>query len=233
MSLSAHGCSYKPPTYTISIPDWAEKIAHVLCMSLSAHGCSYKPPTYTISIPDWAGKILCMSLSAHGCSYKPPTYTISIPDWAEKIAHSLHEFVGKAFVLFKRRSLYVATNFCIHFYRLSKNWSTACYSDFKAFFEPSSIFYPEPNPSVARVEGNTKKIRSILRPSILRLFFGSVSQRQKVLPKLYENSTQLLRTSKEWRGLRFFFVSSFYLPPSPSPTQSYSTHFVPNSDEGL
>jgi hypothetical protein len=36
---------------------------------------------------------------------------------------------------------------------------------------------PEPNPSVARVEENRKKIRSIHRTSILRLFFGSLCQR--------------------------------------------------------
>jgi hypothetical protein len=35
----------------------------------------------------------------------------------------------------------------------------------------SSVPVPEPSPSVARVEENTKKICSILRPSILRLFW--------------------------------------------------------------
>jgi hypothetical protein len=31
---------------------------------------------------------------------------------------------------------------------------------------------PEPSPLVARAEENTKKIRSILRPSIIIFFFG-------------------------------------------------------------
>jgi hypothetical protein len=40
-------------------------------------------------------------------------------------------------------------------------------------------FKPEPNPLVARYEENTKEIRSTLRPSILRLVFGSVSHLAK------------------------------------------------------
>jgi hypothetical protein len=51
---------------------------------------------------------------------------------------------------------------------------------------------PELNPSVARYKENTKEIRSILRPSILRLFLGPLV----VLPKVKEN-TELLRISKE------------------------------------
>jgi hypothetical protein len=97
---------------------------------------------------------------------------------------------------------------------------------------------PESNPSVARVEVNTKKIRGILCPSILLLFLGPL-----VKGGFVKENTQLLRTSKEWRGLSFFFVSSifllpFYLPPFPSPRVSYVSvpvlhNYVPNSDEDL
>jgi hypothetical protein len=66
----------------------------------------------------------------------------------------------------------------------------------------------EPNPSVERYEENTKEIRSILRPSIFRLFLGQLV----VWPKVKEN-TELLRILKEWSGPPFLFVSSFYLSP--------------------
>jgi hypothetical protein len=41
----------------------------------------------------------------------------------------------------------------------------------------------ETNPSVARVEGNMKKIRSTLRPSILRLFLGPKVKRRRFFAK--------------------------------------------------
>jgi hypothetical protein len=82
----------------------------------------------------------------------------------------------------------------------------------------------ESYPSVARVEGNTKKIRSILCPSILCLFLGPLVKGRsfaKVIRK-YAVATYLLQ--KSGGASVFFFVSSFYLPPSPSPGKS---------DEGL
>jgi hypothetical protein len=67
--------------------------------------------------------------------------------------------------------------------------------------------YTESNPSVARYKENTEKIRSILRTSILCLFLGPFA----VLPKVGEQ-TELLRISKEWRGLRFSsYLASTYL----------------------
>jgi hypothetical protein len=85
---------------------------------------------------------------------------------------------------------------------------------------------PEPNPLVARYEENTKEIRSILLPSILRLFFGAVSHLAKVIRK-YRVATYFERVV----GPPFLFVSSFYLPTY---LQSYVGHiYVLNSDEGL
>jgi hypothetical protein len=64
----------------------------------------------------------------------------------------------------------------------------------------------EPNPLVARYEENTKEKRSILRPSILRLFFGSVSHLAKGKRK-YRVDTYFERVE----GPPFLFVSPFYL----------------------
>jgi hypothetical protein len=75
-----------------------------------------------------------------------------------------------------------------------------------------------------RVEGNTKKIlsNSILRPSILRLFFGSVSQKCKGTRK-YTIATYFIGVD----GPSFFFVSSFYVPCFPPPhTHKATKHCV-------
>jgi hypothetical protein len=65
----------------------------------------------------------------------------------------------------------------------------------------------ESNPSVARYGENTEKKRSVLPTSILRLFLGPLV----VWPKVGE-LTELLRISKEWRGLRFSsYLASTYL----------------------
>jgi hypothetical protein len=83
----------------------------------------------------------------------------------------------------------------------------------------------EPNPSVARYEENTREIRSILRPSILRLFFGSVSRLAKGIRK-YIVATYFERVS-----LRIFRLPSPYLPTY---FQRYVGHtYVLNNDEGL
>jgi hypothetical protein len=99
----------------------------------------------------------------------------------------------------------------------------------------SPAIFPESNPSVTRVEGNTKKIPSILRPSILRLFLGPLVKGRR-FDQRYEKiySCYVLQRFKGVEGPPFFFISSFYLDSSPSHTQSYILHnYVLNSDEGL
>jgi hypothetical protein len=84
----------------------------------------------------------------------------------------------------------------------------------------------EPNPLVARYEENTKEIRSILRPIILRLFFGSVSHLAKGIRKC-----RVATYFERVEGPPFLFVSCFYLPTY---LPTYVGHtYVLNSDEGL
>jgi hypothetical protein len=121
----------------------------------------------------------------------------------------------------RKRSTYSASDFIVR-------WRTFRYSPLKNVNNQiiENLKTSEPNPLVARYKEKTKEIRSLLRPSILSLFFGSVSHLAKGIRK-YRVATYFERVEVP----PFLFVSSLYLPTY---LQSYVGHtYVLNSDEGL
>jgi hypothetical protein len=92
---------------------------------------------------------------------------------------------------------------------------------------------PEPSPSVARVEENTKKIRSIRRPSILRLFLGPLVNGRRFCKVRRKNTVGTFFKRVEGPP---FFLRIFLLPSLPplTHTKVHTIHnYILNSDEGL
>jgi hypothetical protein len=81
----------------------------------------------------------------------------------------------------------------------------------------------EPNFLVARVEGNTKKIRSILRPSILRLFLGPLVKCEDFAKGISKYTVAMY--FKRVEGTSSYLPSSFTPPPLPHKAAYYTTTY--------
>jgi hypothetical protein len=111
---------------------------------------------------------------------------------------------------------------------IKKSFSSGWLSNSAIFFRVQSVSHTR--------RGNTKKIRSILRPSILRLLLCPLVKGRRIRQRYKKIHSCYLLQRSGGASVRFSSYLPSTLPSSPSYTQSYKPvlhNYVRNSDEGL